>query len=233
MKKLLLLSIFSSLIISCGDDLVTPTLTLDQKNISYLPNGGETEIKINTNISDWYYSIQNEDNDWVRGEKTTAGLKLKISPHLNNNDNRTSIVRVYAGNEMQAITINQTSANNALSVNTQAFTVSAAGETIEFTINSIIDYTVNLADNLEWIRLLEKENIDSQQTKYKYVVDQYRNMQEARTAKITVVGNGDYSIIEREITINQERYIPNHIPTGIVSAETSSSQNESTKTLVK
>lgn len=58
-------------------------------------------------------------------------------------------------------------------------------------------------------------------------------MQEARTAKITVVGNGDYSMIEREITINQERYIPNHIPTGIVSAETSSSQNESTKTLVK
>lgn len=207
MKKLLF--IFSSLIISCGDDSVTPMLTLDQKNIYYLPNGGETEIKVDTNIPDWYYSIQKEDNDWVEGIKTGNILKLRVLSHFIDDDDRSSVIRIYAGNEVQVININQTSGYNALKLNETNFTVPASGETIEFTVNSIVDYTIKIADEVKWINLLDKETIMEGEVKYRFVIDPYKNEQEDRISKIYVVGKGDYSGLEREIIVNQERYTSN------------------------
>lgn len=222
MKKLFLLTIMSLFIFSCEDDLVTPKLEIDNTEFSYLPNGGEAVINVDTNIDDWYYDIDSRHVSWIKAEKSAKGLKLIISPYLDGDAARNSMVQIFAGDDRRIIRLTQASPAEVLKVNATSFTVPAGGQAVEFKVNAKVDYEVILPKDVDWLSKAEGTAVNGEKT-HTITVASHKN-KIGRDAEIMIKGKGDFANIVRTISIVQNAYEPTYEKIAIVSGATTSFQ---------
>ena len=211
MKKLFSIHTFFLLLttvlqVACSDEKeepqpVTPSITWaeGQNSPTFATNGG-TESVLFTATTDWKAGT---DKSWckVAPSQGSAGEDCEVRITVEPNDTpkeRTATLTIRSGEVTEQLTIVQMQ-KDAIMVALPEYKVESEGGTLDFTINTNVEFTVSIS--ADWIR----QNPDTramEEVPLSFVVDA-NTEHEPREAVITFTSDN----VEQTVTVRQKAYL--------------------------
>ena len=204
----LLLLLATALLAACSDDkeepkVITPSITWaeDQESPTFAADGG-TEAVLFSSATSWEAEV---DQSWcsVEPAKGSAGedCEVRITAEPNGTDGErkaTLTLRAGTGTVIEQLTIVQVQ-KDAIVVAQSEYTMKAEGGTLDFVINTNVEFTVSFS--ADWIR----QNADTrvlEEVPVSFIVDANPDG-EPREAVITFAS----AKVEQTVTVRQEPYL--------------------------
>ena len=203
-----LLLLATALLAACSDDkeepkVITPSITWaeDQESPTFAADGG-TEAVLFSSATSWEAEV---DQSWcsVEPAKGSAGedCEVRITAEPNGTDGErkaTLTLRAGTGTVIEQLTIVQVQ-KDAIVVAQSEYTMKAEGGTLDFVINTNVEFTVSFS--ADWIR----QNADTralEEVPVSFIVDANPDG-EPREAVITFAS----AKVEQTVTVRQEPYL--------------------------
>ena len=204
----LLLLLATALLAACSDDkeepkVITPSITWaeDQESPTFAADGG-TEAVLFSSATSWEAEV---DQSWcsVEPAKGSAGedceVRITAEPNGTYDERKATLtLRSGTGTVIEQLTIVQVQ-KDAIVVAQSEYTMKAEGGTLDFVINTNVEFTVSFS--ADWIR----QNADTrawEEVPVSFIVDANPDG-EPREAVITFASAN----VEQTVTVRQEPYL--------------------------
>lgn len=160
-----------------------------ESSAAFGPEGGNTTIKVNTNVA-WDITIPS-DCKWVKvvdskayGEQTKT---LSVDPYDEYDTSREAKITVKGGNiEPLTYTITQDGPVTHFELVSNEAYIESEGGSFDITVNTNIEWTVTIPEDCDWIKPAGTK-ADGQQTKT-FTVSPYKELDDYREAELLVKG---------------------------------------------
>lgn len=160
-----------------------------ESSAAFGPEGGNTTIKVNTNVA-WDITIPS-DCKWVKvvdskayGEQTKT---LAVDPYNEYDTSREAKITVKGGNfEPLTYTITQDGPVTHFELVSNEAYIESEGGSFDITVNTNIEWTVTIPEDCDWIKPAGTK-ADGQQTKT-FTVSPYKELDAYREAELLVKG---------------------------------------------
>ena len=203
----------------CSDDKVDPIFLNVQSSIVFASSEDSKRISVSTNAINWSFNVDQED--WVTvskySENGQGGLNISVTKN-NNQDSRSTVIRVTTGDIKKDIKIEQLGNDNKIIISTPTITVPANGGKIIFSVSSNVDYDILIPDSIDWI--VEKNTKSSTRSglvskDFEFLVDWSKEFTD-RSTELTVKEK-DGGLSEKILVIQkgQGKYTPDEFPDNI------------------
>lgn len=200
-KLVLLLTVPFFLLLRCSEDKIEPPyLKINTESINFPKDSNSRNIIVESNV-EWSFDVS-LNAEWLTVIKKENTLNVKTTENTTT-DTRTANINIKGKGLTKKVSVKQLGQTPSILVSHDSFSLESKQSKIVITINSNIDYTVFIPENIKWItqESVKQDEKNKFNRTYTFAID-WNTDETERTAELSIKQN-EGSLEEKVIIVQK------------------------------